>query len=298
MKKCALVVGGTGFIGYHLIKFLKKKKYKITSVSTKKPKKIRKISGIKYLFFDIAKFQNFKVLDRNFDYVINLSGYVDHSNKKLTYKSHYLGCKNLLKFFENVKIKSFIQIGSCLEYGKLHSPQLETKGLRPLSIYSKSKLKATKLLLKKYKLKKFPVVILRAYQIYGPRQDTNRLISSVIFNCLKNKNFYCSSGIQLRDFLYISDFVEAVYKSLNNKSAIGKIINIGYGVPMQVKEVINLICKIIKKGRPEFNKIKLRKDEIMILFPSIKKSLKILRWKPKIKFLNGIKKTISDYKKI
>ena len=63
----------------------------------------------------------------NYDYIVNLAGYVDHSNKAKTMKSHFNGCKNLAKFFLNRKIKKFIQIGSGLEYGKLKSPQIESK---------------------------------------------------------------------------------------------------------------------------------------------------------------------------
>ena len=297
MNKKILVVGGTGFIGYHLIKFLKNKNFAITSVSTNKPKKIRKLNGVNYLHFDISNYKKFKILDEKFDYVVNFGGYVDHSNKKLTYKSHFIGCKNLAKFFEKKKITSFIQIGSSLEYGKLKSPQSEKKGFKPNSIYAKSKFLATQFLLRKYKQKKFPVIILRGYQIYGPKQDANRLISTVIINCIKNKEFNCSSGEQFRDFLHVDDFINAIYKSLDNKKAIGKIINIGYGKSIKVKKVILIINKFLKKGFPKFNKIKLRKDEMMILYPSIKRASEILNWKPKINFVNGLKNTILDYKK-
>ena len=148
-----------------------------------------------------------------------------------------------------------------------------------------------------YVSKKFPAIILRAYQVYGPNQDSNRLIPSVIVNCLKNKSFDCSSGQQSRDFLHVYDFVKAIYKSLNNKKALGNIINIGCGNAIRVKEVIIFIKNIIKKGKPKFNKIKLRKDEMMIIYPSIKKSFSLLKWKPKINLFFGLKQTILDYKK-
>ena len=57
--------------------------------------------------------------------MVNLSGYVDHSNKTKTYQSHYIGCKNIVNIFLNFRPISFIQIGSSLEYGKLNSPQRE-----------------------------------------------------------------------------------------------------------------------------------------------------------------------------
>lgn len=298
-KKKILVVGGTGFIGYHLIQYLKKKKFEIVSISTKKPKKIRKIKKIKYLLINISKKNQFNKIKNDFDYIINLGGYVDHSNKKLTYLSHYLGCVNLFNKFKNSNIKSFVQIGSSLEYGKIKSPQNERKAaLKTYSVYSKSKLLATNFLIKKYKSKKFPVIILRGYQVYGPRQDNNRLISSVITNCLKDSSFPCSSGNQYRDFIHVSDFVKSIYSALMNKNALGQIINIGSGKPIKVKKIILLIKKIIKKGKPQFGRISLRKDESQILFPSIKKANRLLNWKPKVKILIGLKQTINDYKRI
>ena len=298
MKKI-LIVGGTGFIGYHLIKYLKKKNFNLFSISTKKPQKKRRVKKVTYLIKDISKKNDIKSIKEKFDNIINLSGYVDHSNKKLTYNTHYIGCMNLVKYLKNTKIKSFIQVGSSLEYGKIRSPQREDKKtFKTHSIYSRSKLLATRYLMKEHKLKNYPVIILRGYQIYGPNQDNNRLISSVIFNCFKNKFFPCSSGEQLRDFLYIDDFIRAIYKALNNDKAIGNIINIGSGNPIKVKKVILLIQKMIKKGKPNFGKINLRKDELKILYPSISKAFKILKWKPRIKFENGLKKTILYYRKI
>ena len=295
-KKNILVVGGTGFIGYHLIKFLLKKNFNVTSISTKKPKKIRKLAKVNYIRCNTLRIKELNKIKKNYDYIVNLSGYVDHSNKILTYKSHYVGCINLFKVFNHPNLKTFVQIGSSLEYGKLKSPQIEEKIKRPFSIYAKSKLLATKFFLKKFKLINFPIVILRAYQIYGPRQDNNRLISNVIINCLKGSSFSCSKGNQLRDFLYIDDFVASIYKSLNSKEAQGNVINIGSGKPISVKKIIFKIISIIKKGKPQFGKISLRKDEIMELYPSIVKAYKILKWKPKISLDNGLKRTISFYK--
>jgi hypothetical protein len=65
-----------------------------------------------------------KNLSGDYDYVVNLAGYVDHSKKKKIY-SHYYGCKNIAEIFLNKKIKKFIQIGSSLNMENLKSPQKE-----------------------------------------------------------------------------------------------------------------------------------------------------------------------------
>ena len=182
MKETMLVTGGTGFIGYHLLKKLKRK-FSIFSLSSKKPSAKRKIKNVKYLNCDISKKKSlFNKLNklRKIDYVINLAGYVDHSNKKKTSETHYHGCKHLVDFFTSKKIKLFIQIGSSLEYGNQKTPHHEKLKCYPIGTYGKSKLKSTKYILKISKKKNLPSIILRLYQIYGPNQSINRLIPTVI----------------------------------------------------------------------------------------------------------------------
>ncbi len=296
-KKKILIIGGTGFIGKHLAKNCKKKNWKVTSISSSLPKKSKKIDGVKYIKVDIRKKKQLskKLFNKNFDYAVNLAGYVDHSNFKETYSSHYLGCKNLVDILSKQELKSFLQMGSSSEYGVSKSPISENFACKPKSVYGKSKLLASKFLLKTFKLHNFPVIIFRLFQTYGPSQAVNRLIPITIHSCLSNKFFDCSSGLQYRDFVHIEDLIKAIFLSLNNKKAIGQIINIGCGKPIKVKNIIYKINKIIKKGHPKFGKIKMRKDESKVFYANIKKANKILGWKPKIKFNNGLKSTIKNY---
>ena len=81
-KKKLLVIGGTGFLGFHLCKEALKKGWAITSISTNKPKKIRYLKKIKYLICDIGKKNEIAKINSNFEYVVNFGGYVDHKNKK------------------------------------------------------------------------------------------------------------------------------------------------------------------------------------------------------------------------
>ena len=244
-----LIVGGTGFIGFHLAAFLKKKKFKITIVSEHKPKKKRFLKGVKYIQFDISKFKNFKKIKNfEFDFIVNLGGHVDHTNKIKTFNSHFNGAKNLSRFFLKKKITSFIQMGSGGEYGNLKSPHKETEICRPskTSVYSYAKYKTTSFLISLYKKYNFPITVLRLYQAYGPHQDTNRFIPILITNCLKNKKFKTSHGQQSRDFIYIDDLIKIIYRCLNNNKAKGKLINVGFGKPINIKKIILKVAKICK----------------------------------------------------
>lgn len=298
-KNNILIVGGTGFIGYHLAKKTLKKGWRVTSISSKPPKKKRYLKKVKYIVCDITKK---KLLERNinenYSYVVNLGGYVDHSNKKKTFESHYIGCKNLAQFFLKRRIISFIQMGSSIEYGKSKSPQKESNKCNPKliqSTYGKAKLLASKYLIELFEKKNFPSTVLRLYLAYGPKQDLNRFLPIVINGCIKDKKFPCSEGHQLRDFVHVEDVIRAILKALKNKNARGQIINIGSGKPQRIKKVIEQVKKISKGGRPQFGKIKFRRDEILNLYPDITKAKNKIKWKPLISFRKGIKSTIKYY---
>lgn len=298
MKKKILIIGGSGFIGYHLAKKCLQLGWKVTSISTRKPKNIRKLKQIKYLLCDISKKTLLKKkLKKNYDFVVNLGGHVDHNNKKKTFNSHYLGLRNLADFFLSKKIKAFVQIGSGGEYGKIRSPHYENKKVSQFSNsnYYRAKILSSKYLKDLYLKKNFPVTILRLYQVYGPKQDKNRFLPIIIENCILNKSFPCSSGLQFRDFLYIDDVVNAIIKTILINKARGEIINIGLGKALNIKRIITFIRNYIKQGEPLYGHIKLRPDENLITFPDIKKAKKILNWNPNISFRLGLKKTIKYY---
>jgi len=113
---------------------------------------------------------------------------------------------------------------------------------------------------------------------------------------VKNKKFPCSTGEQLRDFIYVDDATDAIIKSLTNKNTRGQIINIGSGKPKKIKNVIEKVRKISKGGYPQYGMFKLRKFEIPKLYPNVQKAKNIINWKPKISLEKGLRLTINSFK--
>lgn len=302
IKTKVLVVGGTGFIGKNLIlKLIKKNCYLIHSVSHNKISNSEKIKNVKYFFFDISNKKKLnKFLIDKYDYIFNLGGNIDHNDKKKTYQAHYLGFKNLSNFFMKKKIKRFIQIGSSTEYEFARAPQSENTKInvnKLNSSYSLSKYKSTIEAQNLYIQKKFPIIIVRIFLVYGPGQKSNRLVPYVINSALKNLSFKCSDGKQLRDYIYIDDVINFLILLMKKNSYDGEIFNLGTGNPIKIKDLINKICKIIKKGKPNFGIVNLRRDEPLKLFANIHKVKKLLKWTPKYNLQYGLLKTIDYYKK-
>ncbi len=298
-----LIIGGTGFIGFNLLKKLKNLKFGITSISLSYPKKNNFISGVNYVKLDITNQNEIKKINGNFDIVVNAGGYggLDDNFRDTSkmYQNQIKGLKNVASFFLKKKIKRFIQVGSSLEYGSVSGIQTENSHPKnPISIYGKSKLYSTNYLKFLNKVYNFPVVVLRLYQVYGPNQKNNRLIPYVIDSIIKNKKIFTTKGDQIRDFCYIDDVTEAIIKCFKSKKTIGEIINIGYGRGHQIKDILKKIFKYFPKYKVK-RKVKINissKKQVKKLVPSIKKAKKILRWSPKISFNEGIKKTINSFK--
>jgi nucleoside-diphosphate-sugar epimerase len=89
--------------------------------------------------------------------------------------------------------------------------------------------------------------------------------------------------------------VDAIFLILKNSKVKGEIFNIGSGKPLKIKRIIKKIVRYYKSGKPQFGVIKLRKEEQMKIYPDIFKARSTLNWKPKINFLDGLKKTIQYY---
>ncbi len=297
MRKKVLIIGGTGFIGFHLAKNLKKN-YKVYSLSNNKIFKNR-IKGIKYFFFDINKKNNFKILNKySFDVVLNASGYVNHYGKESIYRNQYLGLKNLIDYFVKKKIKFFLHLGSSAEYGKLKSPHKESNNCSPKMNYGKNKLKVTRYIINKIKKNSLNAIILRLYQVYGPYQSNNRFLPIIINKCLIGDSYLCHKSGIYRDFLYVDDLVDLISRILKKKeisNSSEKIFNVGYGKPLELIKVAKKIQKLCKGGRQSPEIIKLRKDETNIIFPDISNIKKVFKWKPKTSFEIGLNKTINYY---
>lgn len=284
-KTKLLVIGGTGFIGHHLIKKTVKLGWIVSSISRKKPSKVRKIKKVKYYLYDLNKLNKFKNPFYNtYDYIVNLSHISGvHQKNKV---------EKIINFSIEKKIKKFIHIGSSSEYGvSTNKPILESSKCKPISTYGRNKLALTKTLISNYRDKSFPVIILRLFQVYGPNDNNNKVLPYVIRNCIKDKKFKLTAGYQTRDFCYIDDVIKAIILVMKSKKdqLLGQIFNIAYGKSIKIRDLVKIVRKNIKRGVPKFGEKKIKKNEIILSNSSIKKIKKFTSWRPKKNLKDGIK---------
>jgi len=267
---------------------------------SKKIKTTYKNKKVKYINTDVCNIRLLKKKLKNlsFEYIVNLSGYIDHSpldQKGLeTYYQHIYSLLNIVKVIPKKKLEKFIQIGSSAEYGLKYSNQ-ETTRENPLTFYSAGKTAATHLSEMLFQSEKIPITVLRFFQVYGPRQKNDRLIPYVIKNCLKNKSFKLTKCKQIRDFCYIDDIVDAIILTLKSKKTSGNVYNVGSGKGVKLNKLIKKIQRMIGRGKPKIGGIPYQKIENMRLVGNINKFKKHLKWRPKVGLEHGLKLTIKSF---
>jgi nucleoside-diphosphate-sugar epimerase len=296
-----LIVGGTGFIGSYVAKEAISRGFHVCIISKNTLPQEEKIKNVEYIQVDITNKEVLflKLNNKSFAFVINLGGYINHTNffddGIDVLQAHFAGTVNLISCLDKTNLKSFIQIGSSDEYGLNVAPQNENQRELPISTYSFAKTASTHFLQMLHKTEDFPVVILRLFLVYGPKQRGDRFIPQIIQGCIENKEFPVSFGEQLRDFSHVDDIAEAIFLALNNENAKGEVINIASGEPISIKDVISLIQSFVGSGKPIFGLLPYRTGENMELYADISKADRILGWFPKVKLFDGLQKIIDQY---
>ena len=168
-----LVAGGTGFIGSNLINDLITRGNSVICLSKNSKKKIIPLDNLTHIFHDLTEpFQNSEIdLLSDVEYIVNCSGYVDHrdflNGGKNILNDHFESLYLLTILAIELKVKSFIHIGSSDEYGKNKSPINELSRESPESPYALGKLSSTHFLQQCFKQGILNTVVLRPFLVFG-----------------------------------------------------------------------------------------------------------------------------------
>ncbi len=300
-----LIIGGTGFIGSNLVSELLRSGCSPTVLTRNKdrhkfPENIKK--KITLVELDITDYSSTKSFILHFrpTLIINSAATLglEDTNGKTVYRINYEAVKNLLETSLAAKVKKIILFGSADEYGYQPIPQNENLPLRPNSPYAASKAEMTNLALEMYKSDGLPVVILRPFTVYGMAQPKGMFLSDAIRCALENRVFEMSEGKQMRDYIFISDFVRAIMSAIRTPNIEGEVFNVGSGQAFPLREIAEKVWEI-SGADASLLKIGARKASLSELHNTcadITKTEKFLNWQPKITLADGLNQTIKSIK--
>lgn len=309
--KTSLVAGGAGFVGSHLCEALLKKGHKVIAVdslisgrrSNLKSDVFDKYkSRFKFLKKDILRPLNLKV-----DYIFNLASpaspphYQTHSIYTLRTGSE--GTRNLLELAKRNKAR-FLQASTSEVYGDpaVHPQREDYWGnVNPIGIracYDESKRYAEALIMEYWRKEGVDTRMVRIFNTYGPRLDPDdgRVISNYIKQALQGQPLTVfGDGSQTRSFQYVDDLIAAMLKVMfDPRAKAGCVYNTGNPGEFTVLQAAKLVKKLTGSASPIVRK-PLPKDDPTRRRPDISKIKRELGWSPKVKFADGLKRTIAWY---
>lgn len=304
-----LVTGGAGFIGSHLVDRLMDEDFNVVVLDNFYSGKLDNISShLNKLNFhliegDVRKREVVKKAIRHVDYVFHLAAIVDVEfsvkNPLLVNEVNVNGTLNVLEESLRFDVDRFVYVSSCAVYGEpLKLPINEEHPTRPLSPYGVSKLAAEhycRLFSELYGLK---VICLRLFNVYGPRQkgDPHGGVISKSIERLKEgaAPIIFGDGKQTRDFIYISDIVEALMLTLKNERCVGEVFNIGSGKETSINELARSLIEIFNLKNIKPKHVKTKKGEIARSCADISKAERILGFKAKVKLEDGLRRLVAS----
>lgn len=303
-----LVTGGAGFIGSHIAEELVKKGHSVRvmdNFSTGKRDNIAPfLDGIELIEADIRDYEACRRAVDGVDCVLHQAALtsvpLSLEDPLLTNEVNITGTLKLLLASRESKIRRFVFASSAAVYGDdPRLPKEESMEGVPLSPYAASK-KVGEIYCQVFcQLYDLPMVRLRYFNIFGPRQDPSSQYASVIPNfigkMIKGENpVIFGDGEQSRDFSYVSNVVEANILASRNLEASGEVFNIAGGERITVNSLVQNINEVLDKEiKPSYSEP--RPGDIKLSFADISRARKMLKYEPSVSFREGLRETVCWY---
>ncbi len=303
MKK-ALVTGGCGFIGSHLVDKLIKEDFHITVIdncSTGRLKNLEHIvdrDRLNIIEKDLNDSTiNLDEITSNVEVVYHLAALADIvpsiQNPIAYYNANVQATLRLAEACRkksNIKKLVYAASSSCYGIPEVY-PTSETSEINPEYPYALTKRMGEEILLHWGKLYKIPVISCRFFNVYGPRSRTSGTYGAVfgVFLAQKiaGKPFtIVGDGKQTRDFTFVTDVVDAVYAA-SQSNVENEVLNVGSGNHYSVNTLVDLLG-----GEKTY--IPKRPGEPDCTFADITKIKKLLNWSPKIDLKTGVNEMIKN----
>lgn len=304
-----LVTGGAGFIGSNLSQALVEKGYSVRvldNFSTGKRSNIREFEDrIELIEGDIRDMATVRRAVEGVDYVMHLAALpsVDRSVRDpvTSNQVNVDGTLNVLVASRDAGVKRVVYAGSSSAYGDTPTlPKREDMPPNPKSPYAAQKLMGEYYCRIFYELYGLETVVLRYFNIFGPRQDSDSNYSAVIPRFItallegRSPTIY-GDGLQSRDFTYVENAVEATISAAFAPDAKGQVINVACGGRITLNELVDKLQKILGSDIPPVYAPP-RPGDVRHSMADIGKARNLLGYEPKVDIEEGLRRTVGFFR--
>jgi len=296
-----LIIGGSGFIGSKLFFSLNNLRDDVFACSRNPLQswRLRDVPREKLIHMDVTDLENAKHVINKIKplTVFNLSAYGAYSRQTDPERIHltnYIGTLNIIRALADTGCSSFVQAGTSSEYGLNSDMPKESDELIPNSDYAVSKVGASYIVKYYGKVHNFAGVNLRIYSAYGPWEERDRFIPTLVMNGLRGKYPNFVDKDISRDFVYIDDCTRALVKSALTicRTDPGISVNIATGIKTTIEDAAKTAKKVFDiKEEPLYRSMANRKWDLSDWTGRTDLAKKLMDWTHKTGFEQGLRLT-------
>ena len=311
-KDKIFVTGADGFMGSHLTEALIRKGYGVRALVYYNPfntygwleglpVQIRK--KIEIFLGDIRDPYRLKEVMKGCEVVFHLAALTgipySYQSPESYVETNISGTLNVMQSARELGLRKVIHISSSEVYGSAKFvPITEEHPLEGRSPYSASKIGAEQIALSFHYAFDVPVVVIRPFNTYGPRQSARAIIPTIITQIANNRRRIKLGALQpTRDFTYIKDMIDAFLLILKSEVAPGQIINIGSNYEISIQNLVQVISEMMKSAiKIETDSVRLRptKSEVPRLWADNTRIKQLTGWGPKYSGIEGLRRGLSE----
>jgi len=305
-----LVTGAGGFIGTHLVDTLVERGAQVTALvrynsrndwGMLEERYRNGADGIRVILGDVTDAGCVRKAVEGNEVVFHLAALIgipySYEAPDSYVRTNMLGTLNVLSASLSAGVERVVHTSTSEVYGTaLYTPIDEAHPLQGQSPYSASKIAADKMAEAYFCSFDLPVVTLRPFNTYGPRQSARAVIPTIITQALTSDTIQLGSLDPVRDFTYVSDTARAFVLAAERDGVVGKTIHTGSGIGISIGELAGRILEKVNPGARIISggeRVRPEKSEVMRLVCDSRRAWEELGWRPEVALDEGLSRTIA-----
>lgn len=308
-NKKVLVTGAGGFIASHLVERLIAEGAKVRAfvrynsrgdVGLLRMVPVEAYSQLEVVAGDLRDVEAVREAMRDIDTVFHLGALIaipySYVHPREVVETNVMGTLNVLMSARELGTWRVIHTSTSEVYGTArYVPIDENHPLQGQSPYSASKIGADRIAESFYRSFDVPVVTLRPFNTYGPRQSARAVIPTIISQSLTRDEVKLGSLEPSRDFTFVEDTVEGFLRVASADGVLGEEINLGNDNTIRIGDLVEKIFGIIGRTPQvivDAQRVRPDKSEVMKLWASNKKAKELIGWEPRVSLDEGLRRTV------
>ncbi len=304
-----LVTGAGGFIASHLVERLVAEEAKVRAfvrynsrgdLGFLRTLPVEVHSQLEIIAGDLRDVEAVRAAMRDIDTVFHLGALIaipySYVHPREVVETNVMGTLNVLMAARELGTRRVIHTSTSEVYGTAqYVPIDENHPLQGQSPYSASKIGADRIAESFYRSFNLPVVTLRPFNTYGPRQSARAVIPTIISQALTRDVVKLGSLDPSRDFTYVTDTADGFLRVALAENVLGEEINLGNDNTIRISDLAEKIFGIIGKSPKlvaDSQRVRPGKSEVLKLWASNKKAKEMMGWEPRISLDEGLRRTV------